>query len=113
MTDRTIFDDIRRDAEAGTPGPWVISDATPGRIIGAGAAVADTNIRFTGLLDGEVGVNARRIARVPELERIALAAERLAKAGDAVAGTEQCTSKQWAEWEAAFDDFRAAVEAKP
>ena len=71
----SIFDDIRKDAEAGTPGPWSDTGSQ------YGAEITDTSgrtIRAQGLaLSGtdHARINARRIARVPDLERIVLAAE--------------------------------------
>jgi len=75
----SIFDDIRKDREAGTPGPWGLSEAVHVWVMAGNLHVA-TIPRAT---DGDWSpANARRIARVPRLERIALAAEELAEAAD-------------------------------
>lgn len=68
----TIFDDIRKDLERGTPGDWVADGWDQDKICGKG--IFDHEIARK----VETGrVDARRIARVPQLERIALAAEKL------------------------------------
>ena len=104
----SIFDDIRRDVEAGTPGPWTghnmvhaegrsmtpeeigeyvcnsVKIGIPDRFLFISAPHPDgdtVDVCHTG--NGPRGTaNTARIARVPELERIALAAEELAAAVD-------------------------------
>ena len=81
----SIFDDIKRDREAGTPGPWCIP---PRPIFGdyCGSYVP-TDWDGCGRLavfhvtagPKHAAPNARRISRAPQLERIALAAEALAR----------------------------------
>ena len=75
----SIFDDIRRDREAGTRDyHWI------GRTLMAkefGETVELLNAEWSPLDEFE-DEHKRRIARVPELERIALAAEELAAAVD-------------------------------
>lgn len=66
----SIFDQIKADREAGTPGDWSaipmhISEDEPYVEAQEGWRIANASS----------DVNARRIARVPQLERIALAAE--------------------------------------
>lgn len=101
----TIFDDIRKEREAGTPGPWrsEASDGPVGDYGKAGCGVWSEYIFEAGLegMDNEddamddawvCGIwggidlkkesDSRRIARVPQLEAIALAAEELKEAID-------------------------------
>ena len=94
----TIFDDIRKDREAGTPGDWRMhydEDGYTGEIRGTLDSDYDRCIAdWVGIYD------ARRIARVPRLERIALAAEQVV---DAV-----LRSDPWEDIDAALAAFRAA-----
>ena len=71
----TICDHIRKDLERGTPGYWVADGWDQDKICGKG--IFDHEI----VRKVETGrVDARRIARVPQLERIALAAHELSEA---------------------------------
>jgi len=87
------FDEIERDAKAGTPGDW---ERTPN---GMGKGLSEFSIQghgrrgicsTGGYEDGKDGTfeenkaNARRIARLPDLERIALAANELADSVDSL-----------------------------
>ena len=88
----SIFDEIKSDLENGTPGVW---ERTPN---GMGKGLSEFGIQGRddrrgicstgGYEDGKDGTfeenkaNARRIARLPDLERIALAAKELADATD-------------------------------
>ena len=84
----SIFDEIERDAETGTPGPWQV-DGT--RHTGDLKMGPNARLHFVGpdddgvaavFFDMKTGVgftDARRIARVPDLERIALAVNELAE----------------------------------
>lgn len=89
-----MTDKIRADREAGTPGPWVIAHDQNGvrRIFAGqdGPQVATASVfanwmpvEQKKLAHATADTNARRIARVPELEEIALAAEELVKADQA------------------------------
>ena len=91
----SIFDDIRRDREAGTPGPWghrehwadddereVYGRADETPPFGEWSAIATVSAYDDTEYGDKAEANARRIARVPELERIALDAEELAAAVD-------------------------------
>lgn len=109
MTDSTIFDDIRWDAEEGTPGNWW-GDELDGRVCIDGSALDD--------VCAEIGnpADVSRIARVPELERIALAAEELAakvEAWDAACDQGTGGAVEMCEMLVACADLRAAVDAKP
>ena len=79
----SIFDEIKSDLKNGTPGPWTAVNAANGDIgLRSGAALpcecfADIRIAAEGALI-ECAANSRRIARVHDLERIALAAKELA-----------------------------------
>jgi len=78
----TIFDDIRKDREEGSPGNWFKS------VDGCGFVFLSSEKTCKPVCEvgpeGElgVGVDTDRIARVPQLEAIALAAEELKKAID-------------------------------
>lgn len=77
----TLIDDIKRDREAGTPGPWETyskdsgirhhTDPPFGHHDYIAVIVAANQRPFS---------DARRIARVPQMEAALLAAEELAKA---------------------------------
>lgn len=67
-----ISDEIQKDRETGTPGPWHIGSNNPSRVFDlAGNPVIQRDPSFR---DAErCEANARRIARVPELEEAYLA----------------------------------------
>jgi hypothetical protein len=73
MTDKIDPDELRADMEAGTPGPWV-RDCWDILGLGAGTGAVcevmrpnDDDASFW--MPGEEEANARRIARLPELEQ--------------------------------------------
>jgi hypothetical protein len=78
----TLIDDIKRDREAGTPGPWAVSAD------GCYAGVENGFVPFGGCgccnspwmsADGLAGQSdASRIARVPDMEAALIAADKLA-----------------------------------
>lgn len=86
----SLIDDIKRDREAGTPGPWAIGKALK---------VSEDGFEYLSIVSGEkqvvVGcgccgspcgdckVDPERIARVPDMEAALLAADRLAEAVEA------------------------------
>ena len=75
------IEQLRADMEAGTQGDWDIHNGMSSRPLEvAGCYFA----HFSNYSDSPPhrAANARRIARVPQLERIALAAEALAKIVD-------------------------------
>lgn len=104
----SLIDDIRKDREAGTPGPWLghnmvnsdgrpmtpdeigeyvcnsVKMGKPDRFLFVGAKHSDggdCDICHTG--NGPKGEsNTRRIARVPEMEAALIAADELVKAMD-------------------------------
>ena len=83
----TLMEGIRADREAGTPGPWRIGNHDPKRGIWVGGSNENGGAVLPYLWFGhtinfpnEYEANARRIARVPELEAIALAADELEEA---------------------------------
>ena len=88
----SIFDDIRRDREAGTPGPWESIDGQIWSTLGDEPKDAyyyidclcdvRSNSGWPKYKKFPVFANAARIARTPILEDIALAAE------DAIAAME-------------------------
>jgi len=69
-----LIDQIKADREAGTRGPWAQSRYEFGRIVGPRSAVADCYGRFSGIWTNVVEANARRIARVPDMEAALIAA---------------------------------------
>lgn len=99
----TIFDDIRKDREAGTPGEWTLcyeGGCTHLDMIDhpdMKSQMCDETY-YPWVPDN---LNDwKRIARVPRLERIALAAEELAKVIE--------RSDPWEDIDAALAAFRAA-----
>lgn len=86
----SLLDDIRRDMAQGTPGPWNAArwqgDEWPenrwsvGSFQGA-VAISPRHVDHDDLTD------ARRCARVPDMEKALLAAEELANTLDADMGT--------------------------
>ena len=76
----SLIDDIKRDREAGTPGRWVAESSPITSSINAPDAEKYTDIGYLSL--GDHAGNARRIARVPDMEDALLAADRLADAYD-------------------------------
>lgn len=104
----SLIDDIRKDREAGTPGPW---DRQGDHKYNTDFGVFSKNGRAVcssgGYSDGkettyeENKANARRIARVPDMEAALLAADELA---DAIA-----MSKPWDEIDACLTAYRKAT----
>lgn len=99
----SLIDDIRKDREAGTAGPWSVPHlarddvrCTCGYILAeyggmgsiAEVSIAKQNDFDWGDDDGPAApvakANARRIARVPQMEAALIAAEELAKAYEAL-----------------------------
>ena len=94
---RIDLEQLRKDVEAGTPGPWKLTgygavsaygsvDTISGAVL-CSVAYADETIRDDDegrcwTLDGKQEANARRIARLPDLERAYLD---LRKAADELA----------------------------
>ena len=77
----SMIEDIKRDREAGTPGPWRTSKVNPSRVFGPDSQpVMDRDPTFSQEVKFEA--NARRIARIPDLEAALLAADELARAVD-------------------------------
>lgn len=90
----SLIDDIKKDREAGTPGPWAVPDQTwstkltvdvEGDLLipcaGTGGAMSYSNTICTLDWRGSAcwDANARRIARVPDMEAALLAADALAR----------------------------------
>lgn len=85
----SLIDDIRRDREAGTPGPWALQKAEVSETpfdwwihcdgFGALGYRTGNKSRHNGVTSwGHRIEDARRIARVPDMEAALLAAEELA-----------------------------------
>lgn len=88
----TLIEQIKRDREAGTPGPWgrrphwadddgreVFPRADEKPPFGEWTAIATVTAHDDTDYGEKAEANARRIARVPQLEAALLAAEELAK----------------------------------
>lgn len=76
MTD--LIAEIKRDREAGTRGPWVGSVDGENLLV---QSIDQDPVCFVGKYNGpDMKADTSRIARVPDLERIVLAAEELAEA---------------------------------
>lgn len=123
-----LLDHIKADREAGTPGPWAYEAHGDTMQYGVGVchALSDIEMAFplSGQVDSDVMVtdpvcvevncqtNARRIARVPDIETALLAAGELADA----------TAEDLASWPKhmvqdtrlanALAAFRSAIEVK-
>ena len=95
----TLFDQIKADREAGTPGPWSVSESPIGPRHWRIRSDVETYKFDHRTMSQEIAItmpiygpyaylkwpkkeaaNARRVARVPELEAIALAAKRALEA---------------------------------
>jgi hypothetical protein len=82
----SMIDDIKRDREDGTPGPWVsghyddIGDEVEIQTYeGEYVASIDCDGAFEGNIAECIYANARRIARVPDMEAALFAADELAR----------------------------------
>lgn len=86
MTTPTIFDQIERDREAGTPGPWGVVGNQPTTLWGYDPRQPNWPwiLADFGSGAGEQGdddlANTRRAARVPDLEAIVLASKGMEEA---------------------------------
>ena len=102
----SLLDEIKRDREAGTPGPWCNShlDTREFEVEENGQPVGETYGR-----DDETFANARRCVRVPDMEKALLAAEKLAKATDAL--MERDTETSGSAEQPYYDDVDAALAA--
>ena len=80
------YEQLKADTEAGTQGDWVKDSGESLKVRnGSGSIAMIMQTHLNGRRTSqEVSANARRIARVPQLERIALAAEALANTCDDV-----------------------------
>lgn len=81
----SLIDDIRKDREAGTPGPWVFD----GVFIEDNSASLVCDLLSSTHTDQQLNANARRIARVPEMEAALIAADELASAAVAWMAAEE------------------------
>lgn len=124
----SLIDDIKRDREAGTPGPWALETVptscgvchkigewpSRGQHKFSSACVYEDYPPTTLGHASEPQSNARRIARVPELEAAVLAAEDLAEAVDARrnAGSSICYDDAFELETAALAAYRKATGGK-
>ena len=126
----SIFDDIERDAKAGTPGDWSVCEYDAGNILWwSGLPSVQANeeqdcaiVHWDGFVqefwrspngDKQIQANARRIARVPQIERIALAAKMLAEIIDMPVQSHGDLGRYHYDWvviDAALAAFREAAE---
>lgn len=116
--------EIEADRAAGTPGPWDVSAVRLGRAIvnKSGHTVAAAHLHGPGIgHNGRRDANARRIARVPDLEAAYLAAldeiERLREVQDARLGEMEEALNRIVQWADAYPvsvfpepDFAKAAE---
>lgn len=112
-----LLDQIKADREAGTPGPWAWEG---GEMVCADGKVID-HVSYEGMWfarydEAEDAANARRIARVPDMEAALLAAGELADAAGVM--MDQCDDGDgYTEAAAiraanAIAAFRKAIEVK-
>ena len=119
----SMIEDIKRDLEAGTPGPWrhdgyngaqaygscdTIDCAVLGRVATAESLTKQDPDGRTFSASGDEFTNARRIARVPDMEAALLAAEELADAVDEW-GAKGRTEATAAALNTALGNYRAAT----
>lgn len=99
----SLIDDIRADREKGTPGPWRYGRAAKpqdgaydwgvkGYVEGHFEVVAEAFGRSSETHYPPAETNARRIARVPQMEAALLAAKELAEASKALCDENQVRS---------------------
>lgn len=125
----TLLDQIKADREAGTPGPWAYEAHGDTIQYGVGVchAISDIEMAFplSGQVDSDVMVtdpvcvevncqtNARRIARVPDMETAILAAGELADAVEPfLDAIHALTGGNVDDMRAKLDAFRSAIEVK-
>ena len=101
----SMIDDIKRDREAGTQGPW-----KHGSTVGGWDAVTCEGPTPIAVLALNEPVNATRIARVPDMEAALIAAEELADAVDEW-GAKGRTEATAAALNTALGNYRAATGA--
>ncbi len=110
----SMIEDIRKDREAGTPGPWRAgaSDFYPGLDGPLTVRVyTDHPVNEFDACGDKSRPNAERIARVPDMEAALLAAEELADAVDEW-GAKGRTEATAAALNTALGNYRAATEGK-
>ena len=115
MTHPTIFDQIERDREDGTPGPWYVDHERSNWLLGTdhddpefpyAVAIFGT---YAGINGSHDRPNIRRASRVPDLEAIALASQAMADAWDPSDGRYEGLGHWMA---AALDDSGVCAEMK-
>lgn len=111
----SLIDHIKRDREAGTPGPWVSAKDDPNDgpedVIMAGEYYVSSAHYITD--HSKTESNARRIARVPDMEAALLAAENLANAVSVLSGAaclDDDGSSDWENMRSALDAYRDATK---
>lgn len=107
----SIIDDIKADREAGTPGPWSAFTDDANNHTNIVAVVPLTSFVFSlpGRFKSEADV--KRIARVPHLEDIVLAAEDLVEALQSLESGDDSIDGMAADIaRGAIDKFREAAQ---
>jgi len=81
-----MIDDIKRDREAGTDGPWSKPLIKCAWLGGQKSLMSDNPhlmpYIISAIHDGTVDVDARRVARVPDMEAALIAAEEMANGAE-------------------------------
>lgn len=110
-----LLDQIKADREAGTPGPWAWEG---GEMVCADGKVID-HVSYEGMWfarydEAEDAANARRIARVPDMETALLAAGELADKLEAMDAQDDgaLLDTDFDDLMAALAAFRSAIEVK-
>jgi hypothetical protein len=112
----SLLDEIKRDREAGTPGRFAVKKRGHARVEAVGGmSVADCGGHRDNTRDlhDEQIANANRCARVPDMEKALLAAERLAHTSDNLRiaiGMGWDLEGVLHEYDTALAAFRAATE---
>ena len=114
------FDELRRDRETGTQGPWSLTRSDPNEGVDCWWLEASRpfpppargfRVLDLGTVRGDHAEDARRIARVPQLEALALAAEGLAEAARQHADRVHSLDWSYDVQVAAHKKLRAAIAA--
>jgi hypothetical protein len=91
-----MIDDIKKDREAGTPGPWDAAQIDIGSYCVFGPAGTALCIEVDSYTLKECGANTRRIARVPEMEeRIIADADRIKEFGKEIDRLKAVITGKW------------------
>lgn len=112
-----MIEQIKADAEAGTEGPWA-TDLIKVAWRGGQQSLMNEAPYLSGyiissIVDGVVDIDAKRIARVPDMEAALIAADELANAYALYESRANADSPDdWAAMSNALAAYRAAIGAK-